>query len=175
VALPQVCCSRAILVACATESRSQTAFENLAVTQLDQPKPAFFPAHSVAIGIAYRVQGGILYQGNVPIGVVEGVASIDMYYVEIRGFANHAGTTPMKEREASGNHRKCPHAAAASAPWVIACNAHVWLRMCRRLQGKSGGTLMDDIFRDVAEIDDDQAKTFLIVLVRKSVSWCCIY
>lgn len=43
-------------------------------------------------------QGGILYKANVPIGVVEGIVSIDEYDVEIRGFANHAGTTPMKER-----------------------------------------------------------------------------
>jgi N-carbamoyl-L-amino-acid hydrolase len=33
-----------------------------------------------------------------PIGVVEGIVSIDEYDVEIRGFANHAGTTPMPER-----------------------------------------------------------------------------
>jgi N-carbamoyl-L-amino-acid hydrolase len=43
-------------------------------------------------------QGGTLYSANVPIGVVEGIVSIDIYDVEIRGFANHAGTTPMKER-----------------------------------------------------------------------------
>jgi N-carbamoyl-L-amino-acid hydrolase len=43
-------------------------------------------------------QGGILYKANVPIGVVEGIVSIDEYEVEIRGFANHAGTTPMSER-----------------------------------------------------------------------------
>jgi beta-ureidopropionase / N-carbamoyl-L-amino-acid hydrolase len=43
-------------------------------------------------------QGGILDKANVPIGVVEGIVSIDEYEVEIRGFANHAGTTPMKER-----------------------------------------------------------------------------
>jgi len=34
----------------------------------------------------------------VPIGVVEGIVSIDEYDVEIGGFANHAGTTPMAER-----------------------------------------------------------------------------
>ena len=28
-----------------------------------------------------------------PIGVVDGIVSIDEYQVEIRGFANHAGTT----------------------------------------------------------------------------------
>ncbi len=43
-------------------------------------------------------QGGILYKANVPIGVVEGIVSIDEYDVEIRGFANHAGTTPMADR-----------------------------------------------------------------------------
>ena len=43
-------------------------------------------------------QGGILYKANVPIGVVEGIVSIDEYEVEIRGFANHAGTTPMSDR-----------------------------------------------------------------------------
>ena len=43
-------------------------------------------------------QGGFLYKANVPIGVVEGIVSIDEYDVEIRGFANHAGTTPMNER-----------------------------------------------------------------------------
>jgi len=43
-------------------------------------------------------QGGILYNANMPIGVVEGIVSIDSYEVEIHGFANHAGTTPMPER-----------------------------------------------------------------------------
>src|SRR5208282_3680518 len=43
-------------------------------------------------------QGGFLYKAKVPIGVVEGIVSIDEYDVEIRGFANHAGTTPMGER-----------------------------------------------------------------------------
>ena len=32
------------------------------------------------------------------IGVVEGIVAIDRYDAEIRGFANHAGTTPMPER-----------------------------------------------------------------------------
>jgi len=43
-------------------------------------------------------QGGILYNANTPIGVVEGIVSIDSYEVEIHGFANHAGTTPMPQR-----------------------------------------------------------------------------
>jgi len=43
-------------------------------------------------------QGGNLDQAGIPIGVVEGIVSIDDYDVEIHGFANHAGTTPMPER-----------------------------------------------------------------------------
>jgi N-carbamoyl-L-amino-acid hydrolase len=43
-------------------------------------------------------QGGILDRAGIPIGVVEGIVAIDRYEVEIRGFANHAGTTPMPER-----------------------------------------------------------------------------
>jgi beta-ureidopropionase / N-carbamoyl-L-amino-acid hydrolase len=43
-------------------------------------------------------QGGILEQAGIPIGVVDGIVSVDEYAVEIRGVANHAGTTPMAER-----------------------------------------------------------------------------
>ncbi len=43
-------------------------------------------------------QGGNLDKAGIPIGVVEGIVSIDEYDVEIKGFANHAGTTPMPER-----------------------------------------------------------------------------
>ncbi len=43
-------------------------------------------------------QGGNLDKAGIPIGVVEGIVAIDEYDVEIRGFANHAGTTPMPER-----------------------------------------------------------------------------
>jgi beta-ureidopropionase / N-carbamoyl-L-amino-acid hydrolase len=43
-------------------------------------------------------QGGILANSAIPIGVVDGIVSIDEYVVEVHGFANHAGTTPMGER-----------------------------------------------------------------------------
>ena len=43
-------------------------------------------------------QGGKLDRAQVPIGVVEGIVTIDDYDVHVRGFANHAGTTPMAER-----------------------------------------------------------------------------
>lgn len=43
-------------------------------------------------------QGGTLDRAGIPIGVVEGIVTIDDYDVHVRGFANHAGTTPMAER-----------------------------------------------------------------------------
>jgi N-carbamoyl-L-amino-acid hydrolase len=43
-------------------------------------------------------QGGFLEKAGIPIGVVDGIVSIDDYDVEVRGFANHAGTTAMGER-----------------------------------------------------------------------------
>jgi N-carbamoyl-L-amino-acid hydrolase len=44
-------------------------------------------------------QGGTLDQAKVPIGIVEGIVAIHRYDVVIEGFANHAGTTPMGERQ----------------------------------------------------------------------------
>jgi N-carbamoyl-L-amino-acid hydrolase len=44
-------------------------------------------------------QGGTLERAGIPIGVVEGIVSIDRYEVNVRGFANHAGTTPMPDRQ----------------------------------------------------------------------------
>jgi N-carbamoyl-L-amino-acid hydrolase len=44
-------------------------------------------------------QGGILDREGVAIGVVEGIVAIDRYEALIKGFANHAGTTPMPERK----------------------------------------------------------------------------
>jgi N-carbamoyl-L-amino-acid hydrolase len=44
-------------------------------------------------------QGGNLEKAAMPIGVVEGIVAIDKYDVTVTGFANHAGTTPMAERQ----------------------------------------------------------------------------
>ena len=44
-------------------------------------------------------QGGTLDKAGIPIGVVEGIVAIDKYDVTVTGFANHAGTTPMAERQ----------------------------------------------------------------------------
>ncbi len=43
-------------------------------------------------------QGGNLEKAGIPVGIVEGIVAIDEYEVEIKGFANHAGTTPMPDR-----------------------------------------------------------------------------
>ncbi len=44
-------------------------------------------------------QGGTLEKASVPIGVVEGIVSIQRHSATVTGFANHAGTTPMPERQ----------------------------------------------------------------------------
>lgn len=72
-------------------------------------------------------QGGTLDRAGIPIGVVEGIVSIDRYNVEIRGFANHAGTTPMPDRQ---------DALLAASYLTIAVNEIV-----RREPGRQVGTV----------------------------------
>ncbi len=72
-------------------------------------------------------QGGTLDRAGIPIGVVEGIVAIDRYEVEIRGFANHAGTTPMAERH---------DALLAASHLVIAVNEIV-----TREPGRQVGTV----------------------------------
>jgi N-carbamoyl-L-amino-acid hydrolase len=44
-------------------------------------------------------QGAILDREQVSIGVVEGIVGIKRWYITVEGFANHAGTTPMDQRQ----------------------------------------------------------------------------
>jgi len=44
-------------------------------------------------------QGAILDKENISIGVVEGVVGIRRWNINVEGFANHAGTTPMDQRQ----------------------------------------------------------------------------
>jgi N-carbamoyl-L-amino-acid hydrolase len=44
-------------------------------------------------------QGGTLEQDKVAVGVVQGIVSIERYSAVITGFGNHAGTTPMPDRQ----------------------------------------------------------------------------
>lgn len=43
-------------------------------------------------------QGAVLERAGIQIGVVEGIVGIRRWNVEVRGEANHAGTTPMDQR-----------------------------------------------------------------------------
>jgi beta-ureidopropionase / N-carbamoyl-L-amino-acid hydrolase len=72
--------------------------EESAATPRDWLKHASLHIRSGVIWELHIEQGGTLDKAKIPIGVVEGIVSIDEYEVEIRGFANHAGTTPMAER-----------------------------------------------------------------------------
>ena len=44
-------------------------------------------------------QGGTLDKSSTQIGVVQGIVAIHRYRATITGFGNHAGTTPMNERQ----------------------------------------------------------------------------
>ena len=44
-------------------------------------------------------QGGILDQEKINIGVVEGIVGIEDWEITVEGFANHAGATPMNNRQ----------------------------------------------------------------------------
>ncbi len=44
-------------------------------------------------------QGGTLDRSGTPVGVVEGIVAIDRYTATVTGVANHAGTTPMPDRQ----------------------------------------------------------------------------
>jgi N-carbamoyl-L-amino-acid hydrolase len=56
-------------------------------------------------------QGGTLEKAGVPLGVVEGIVGIRRYTVRFEGLANHAGTTPMSERQ---------DALVLAAPYILA-------------------------------------------------------
>lgn len=59
-------------------------------------------------------QGGFLDQEGINIGVVEGIVGIKQWMVTFQGKANHAGTTPMDQRQ---------DAMLAAAKFVIATNS----------------------------------------------------
>lgn len=44
-------------------------------------------------------QGGTLERDGLRVGVVQGIVAIERYEARITGFANHAGTTPMAQRQ----------------------------------------------------------------------------
>jgi len=65
-------------------------------------------------------QGGLLEQARLQIGVVQGIVGLRWFEVTITGFANHAGTTPMDQRQdamlAAATFTVAVHDAVTSAP-----------------------------------------------------------
>ena len=72
-------------------------------------------------------QGGILEQEKIDIGVVEGIVGINWWDVTIEGFANHAGTTAMNNRQ---------DALLAAAKFIEAVN-----RVVTSVPGRQVGTV----------------------------------
>ena len=44
-------------------------------------------------------QGNNLYSSNTDVGIVEGIVGLKWWDVTVKGFSNHAGTTPMNQRQ----------------------------------------------------------------------------
>ncbi|MGI9546007.1 MAG: Zn-dependent hydrolase, partial [Flavobacteriaceae bacterium] len=58
------------------------------------------PIGSLAAFLELHIeQGAILDEENLDIGIVDGIVGLNWWDVEITGFANHAGTTPMNRRQ----------------------------------------------------------------------------
>jgi N-carbamoyl-L-amino-acid hydrolase len=58
-------------------------------------------------------QGGLLEKANLQIGVVQGIVGLRWFEITITGFANHAGATPMDQRQ---------DAMLAAAKFTVAVN-----------------------------------------------------
>jgi N-carbamoyl-L-amino-acid hydrolase len=94
----------------------------------DRLRDAAHAKGSVAAYVELHIeQGGILDRTGVKIGVVEGIVGIHHYDVTFKGFANHAGTTPMDQRQ---------NALLAAAELVLAVD-----RVVRSEPGRQVGTV----------------------------------
>ena len=72
---------------------------------------------SVACYIELHIeQGGLLEKAGLQIGVVEGIVGLRWFEITITGFSNHAGTTPMDQRQ---------DAMLAAAKFAVAVNEAV--------------------------------------------------
>jgi len=72
-------------------------------------------------------QGGLLEKAGLQIGVVEGIVGLRWFEVTVTGFANHAGTTPMDQRQ---------DAMLAAAKFAVAVNDAV-----RSMPGRTVATI----------------------------------
>ena len=72
-------------------------------------------------------QGGLLEKAGLQIGVVEGIVGLRWFEITVTGFANHAGTTPMDQRQ---------DAMLAAAKFAVAVNETV-----RSVPGRTVATI----------------------------------
>jgi N-carbamoyl-L-amino-acid hydrolase len=72
-------------------------------------------------------QGGLLEQAGLTIGVVQGIVGLRWFEITITGFANHAGATPMDQRQ---------DAMLAAARFTVAVNEAI-----RRVPGRQVATV----------------------------------
>lgn len=64
-------------------------------------------------------QGAVLEQQGCELGIVDGIVGMRRYQIELKGQADHAGTTPMAMRH---------DALAAAAPMIMAAETAAWQR-----------------------------------------------
>ena len=72
-------------------------------------------------------QGAVLDEAKIPVGIVQGIVGISLRTCSAKGFANHAGTTPMDRRK---------DALSAASKAVLAVREEV-----RAEQGRQVGTV----------------------------------
>jgi len=72
-------------------------------------------------------QGGVLDRSGINVGIVQGIVGISHYEIELTGFPNHAGTTPMDQRQ---------DALLAASEIVLSVNKNV-----RSVPGRHVGTV----------------------------------
>ena len=72
-------------------------------------------------------QGANLEQADLDIGIVEGIVGLQWWDVKVKGFANHAGTTPMDMRQ---------DALLSAAKFILAVN-----EITRAMEGSQVGTV----------------------------------
>lgn len=72
-------------------------------------------------------QGGLLEKAGLKIGVVQGIVGLRWFEITITGFANHAGATPMDQRQ---------DAMLAAARFTVAVNEAI-----RRVPGRQVATV----------------------------------
>ncbi|NVK49189.1 MAG: Zn-dependent hydrolase [Cyclobacteriaceae bacterium] len=91
------------------------------------PELARKPGDLAAFLELHIEQGANLYNEKLDIGVVEGIVAIEWWEFTFKGFANHAGTTPM-------NLRQDPMLPAAK--FILAVNETI-----RSIEGRQVGTV----------------------------------